>query len=142
MSVQPGAARVARPPSIGSTTAAIEAVQLSKRYGAVQALDGLSISVEPGTVFGLLGPNGAGKSTTVKILTTLVRPDSGSATVAGVDVLRRPDAVRRSIGVVTQRSGVDPVATGRENLLLIGRIHGMRGGELRRGPPSCLTASS
>jgi ABC-2 type transport system ATP-binding protein len=131
MSVQPGPARVAQPPSTGSTTAAIEAVQLSKRYGAVRALDGLSIAVAPGTVFGLLGPNGAGKSTTVKILTTLARPDSGGATVAGIDVLRRPDAVRRAIGVVTQRSGVDPVATGRENLQLIGRIHGMRGAEIK-----------
>jgi ABC-2 type transport system ATP-binding protein len=90
-------------------------------------LDGLSFAVAPGTVFGLLGPNGAGKSTTIKILTTLTLPTSGSATVAGFDVLRRPDAVRRAIGVVTQRSGTDPQATGRENLLLAGRIHGMRG---------------
>ena len=128
MSVQPGPATAL---SMSSATPAIEAVELSKRYGEVQALDGLSIAVAPGTVFGLLGPNGAGKSTAVKILTTLARPDSGSATVAGIDVLRRPDAVRRAIGGVTQRSGVDPVATGRENLQLIGRIHGMRGGEIK-----------
>jgi len=106
---------------------AITADRLVKKYGEVTALDGLSLAVAPGTVFGLLGPNGAGKSTTIKILTTLSRPSSGTATVAGIDVLRAPNAVRRAIGVVTQRSSTDPVATGRENLLLAGRIHGMRG---------------
>ncbi|MER5430425.1 ATP-binding cassette domain-containing protein [Streptomyces sp. NPDC002588] len=110
---------------------AVEARQLIKTYqGGVTALAGLDITVETGTVFGLLGPNGAGKSTTVKILTTLARPDSGSATVAGHDVLRHPDRVRRAIGVVAQNSGADPVATGRENLRLQGRLHGMRGAEL------------
>ncbi len=87
----------------------------------------MDITVEPGTVLGLLGPNGAGKSTTVKILTTLARPDSGSAAVAGHDVLRHPDRVRRVIGVVAQNSGADPVATGRENLRLQGRLHGLTG---------------
>lgn len=83
------------------TSAALAAADLVKTYkggrGAppVRALDGLSFAVEPGTVFALLGPNGAGKSTTVKVLTTLSRPDSGSASVAGIDVLRAPDAVRR-----------------------------------------------
>ncbi|MEV5507232.1 ATP-binding cassette domain-containing protein [Streptomyces orinoci] len=110
---------------------AVEASALTKTYpGKVTALDGLSLTVRPGTVFGLLGPNGAGKSTTVKILTTLARPDSGSATVAGHDVLRHPDRVRRAIGVVAQRSGADPVATGRENLLLQGRLYGLRGARL------------
>jgi ABC-2 type transport system ATP-binding protein len=109
---------------------AIDADHLVKSYGPVKALDGLSFTVAPGSVFGLLGPNGAGKSTTVKILTTLSRPDSGTAVVAGHDVLREPEAVRRAIGVVTQRSGSDPQATGRENLQLAGRIHGLRGREL------------
>jgi ABC-2 type transport system ATP-binding protein len=106
---------------------AISAVELVKKYGEVTALDGLSFTIPAGTVFGLLGPNGAGKSTTIKILTTLSRPTSGTATVAGIDVLRRPDAVRRAIGVVTQRASTEPVATGRESLVLAGRIHGMRG---------------
>ncbi|MGI5141231.1 ATP-binding cassette domain-containing protein [Streptomyces sp. CA-106110] len=107
---------------------AVEARQLIKTYsGDVTALNGMDITVEPGTVFGLLGPNGAGKSTAVKILTTLARPDSGSATVAGHDVLRHPDRVRRAIGVVAQNSGADPVATGRENLQLQGRLYGLKG---------------
>ncbi|MFF1261904.1 ATP-binding cassette domain-containing protein [Streptomyces sp. NPDC058321] len=112
---------------------AVQARQLVKTYpGDVTALSGLDITVEPGTVFGLLGPNGAGKSTTVKILTTLARPDSGTATVAGHDVLRHPDRVRRAIGVVAQKSGADPVATGRENLQLQGRLYGLRGAGLNR----------
>ncbi|OLF11655.1 ABC transporter [Actinophytocola xinjiangensis] len=110
---------------------AISAENLVKTYGEVTALAGLSFAVAPGTVFGLLGPNGAGKSTTIRILTTLSRPDSGTATVAGADVLARPDAVRRAIGVVTQGSGTDPQATGRENLLLAGRLHGLRGDEVK-----------
>ncbi|WP_327182103.1 ATP-binding cassette domain-containing protein [Streptomyces sp. NBC_01334] len=112
---------------------AVEARRLVKTYpGGVTALNGLEITVEPGTVFGLLGPNGAGKSTAVKILTTLARPDSGSATVAGHDVLRHPDRVRRAIGVVAQNSGADPVATGRDNLRLQGRLYGLRGAALDR----------
>ncbi|WP_405642155.1 ATP-binding cassette domain-containing protein [Streptomyces sp. NBC_00019] len=112
---------------------AVEARQLIKTYpGDVTALNGMDITVEPGTVFGLLGPNGAGKSTTVKILTTLARPDSGTATVAGHDVLRHPDRVRRAIGVVAQNSGADPGATGRENLRLQGRLYGLRGAGLDR----------
>lgn len=112
---------------------AVAARQLIKTYpGDVTALNGMDVTVEPGTVFGLLGPNGAGKSTTVKILTTLARPDSGSATVAGHDVLRHPDLVRRAIGVVAQGSGADPVATGRENLQLQGRLYGLKRGTLNR----------
>ncbi|MFI1033215.1 ATP-binding cassette domain-containing protein [Streptomyces sp. NPDC020951] len=112
---------------------AVEARQLVKTYpGGVTALNGLDITVEPGTVFGLLGPNGAGKSTAVKILTTLARPDSGSAVVAGHDVLRHPDRVRRAIGVVAQNSGADPVATGRDNLRLQGRLYGVQGAALDR----------
>jgi ABC-2 type transport system ATP-binding protein len=112
---------------------AVQARQLIKTYaGDVTALCGMDVTVEPGTVFGLLGPNGAGKSTTVKILTTLARPDSGTATVAGHDVLRHPDRVRRAIGVVAQGSGADPVATGRENLQLQGRLYGLKGAALSK----------
>jgi ABC-2 type transport system ATP-binding protein len=111
---------------------AVEARQLIKTYGKVIALNGMDITVEPGTDFGLLGPNGAGKSTTVKILTTLARPDSGSATVAAHDVLRHPDRVRRAIGVVAQNSAADPVATGRENLRLQGRLYGLNRADLGR----------
>jgi ABC-2 type transport system ATP-binding protein len=111
---------------------AIEVQDLVKTYpGGVRALRGLGFTVEPGAVFGLLGPNGAGKSTTVKILTTLSRPDSGSARVAGIDVVRRPDRVRRAIGCVAQRSGVDLEATGHENLALQGRLYGIGGRALK-----------
>jgi ABC-2 type transport system ATP-binding protein len=112
---------------------AIEARDLRKTYpGDVRALNGLDFAVEPGTVFGLLGPNGAGKSTTVKILTTLTLADAGAATVAGHDVVRDPDAVRRAIGVVAQKAGVDREATGRENLRLQGQVYGMRGRALEQ----------
>jgi ABC-2 type transport system ATP-binding protein len=115
------------------TAYAIEAHDLVKTYPkGVRALDGLSVAVAPGEVFGLLGPNGAGKTTAVKILTTLARPDSGTATVAGHDVLRAPDRVRRAIGVVAQRTTADPAATGRDNLTLQGRLHGLGGAALRR----------
>jgi ABC-2 type transport system ATP-binding protein len=114
-----------------SVPVAIDAEGLVKTYpGDVRALDGLSLSVSAGTVFGLLGPNGAGKSTTVRILTTLSRPDAGTARVAGHDVLSDPSAVRRAIGCVGQRSGVDREATGVENLRLQGQIHGLRGRSL------------
>jgi ABC-2 type transport system ATP-binding protein len=91
----------------------------------VVALDGLEFSVGAGTVFGLLGPNGAGKSTAVKILTTLSRPDAGRASVAGVDVLDQPEQARRRIGLVSQKPSSDPMATGRENLMLAARIQGL-----------------
>jgi ABC-2 type transport system ATP-binding protein len=110
---------------------AIVAEELRKHYKDIQALDGVSFSVRDGEVFGLLGPNGAGKSTAVRTLTTLTRPDSGRAIVAGEDVIRHPNRVRRSIGYVAQDSGVDWEATGRENLLLQGRIHRMAGAPLR-----------
>ena len=105
-------------PAAASTDAgaapAIEANDLVKTYPkGIKALDGLSFAVPAGTVFGLLGPNGAGKSTTVKILTTLAQADSGTATVAGLDVRAKPARVRQLIGVVAQLSGADPVATGR-----------------------------
>jgi ABC-2 type transport system ATP-binding protein len=110
---------------------AIVAEGLEKRYGEVRALNGVTFSVRENEVFGLLGPNGAGKSTTVRVLTTLTRPDAGRAEVAGHDVVRHPNRVRRSIGYVPQESGVDRDATGRENLLLQGRIQGVPRDELR-----------
>ena len=115
------------------TAPAIEAHDLVKTYPKeVRALDRLSFAVPAGTCFALLGPNGAGKSTTVKILTTLAQADSGTAVVAGLDVRAKAAQVRYSIGVVAQRSGADPVATGRENILLSGRIQGLRGRDLAR----------
>ncbi|HEV8278075.1 MAG TPA: ATP-binding cassette domain-containing protein [Streptosporangiaceae bacterium] len=109
----------------------IEARGLVKTYPkGVRALDGLGFAVPAGTVFAMLGPNGAGKSTTVKILTTLAQADAGTATVAGLDVRAQAAQVRHAIGVVAQRSGADPMATGRENLLLTGRIQGLRGRRL------------
>ena len=111
---------------------AIEAIDLHKRYPpAVQALNGVSLTVETGTIFGVLGPNGAGKSTLTRVLCTLTRPDSGGATVAGIDVIRDPVRVRRTIGVVGQKHGSDPNATGRENLVLQGEFYGITGRELR-----------
>ena len=111
---------------------AIAAEALRKRYEEVQALNGVSFSVQEGEVFGLLGPNGAGKSTTVKVLTTLTKPDEGRAEVAGFDVVHEPNKVRRSIGYVPQSSGVDRDATGRENLMLQGRVQGLGGKRLER----------
>jgi ABC-2 type transport system ATP-binding protein len=112
---------------------AIEATGVRKHYPPdVQALDGLDLAVDEGTIFALLGPNGAGKSTTVKILTTLTRADAGTARVAGYDVLAQPERVRRSIGVVGQKHGFDPEATGRENLELQGAIYDLSGGEIKK----------
>jgi ABC-2 type transport system ATP-binding protein len=111
---------------------AIEAQGLVKSYPGpgktrIRALDGLTLSVARGTIFAVVGPNGAGKTTTVKILTTLATPDDGTATVEGIDVRTSPAQVRRIIGVVAQRSGADPGATGRENLVLQGHLYGMPG---------------
>ena len=115
------------------TRPAVEAEGLTKTYPrGVEALKGVSFSVAPRTVYGLLGPNGAGKSTTVKILTTLARPTAGRASIAGRDVMREPDRVRRLIGVVAQKSAVDWEATAGENLTLQGQLYGLRGAELRR----------
>jgi len=97
----------------------------STRSGVVKAVDGVDLSISAGQVFGFLGPNGAGKTTTLRILATLIPPDSGQAVVAGYDVLRNPDAVRRRIGYVGQSGGADRPATGREDLTLQGRLYGM-----------------
>src|ERR1700748_2759725 len=111
-----------------SSSLAIEARDLVKTYPGgrgkprVHALDGLSFGAESGTIFGLLGPNGAGKSTSVKILSTLSRADSGFASIAGIDVAKTPDRVRRVLGFVAQKPVSDPMDTGRENLVLAGRL--------------------
>ncbi|GGW85079.1 daunorubicin resistance protein DrrA family ABC transporter ATP-binding protein [Streptomyces malachitofuscus] len=97
-----------------------------KTFGDVRALDGVDLEVPEGTVLGLLGPNGAGKTTTVRCLTTLLRPDSGRAVVAGLDVLKQPDAVRRSIGLSGQFAAVDEYLTGRENLQMVGQLYQMK----------------
>jgi len=110
---------------------AITVDDLRKRYGEVQALDGVSFQVREGEVFGLLGPNGAGKSTAVRVLVTLTYADDGAASILGHDVRREQNAVRRLIGYVPQDSGVDQFGTGRENLMLQGRVQGMGGRELR-----------
>jgi daunorubicin resistance ABC transporter ATP-binding subunit len=95
---------------------------LRKKFGSVVALDGVDLEVPTGTVLGLLGPNGAGKTTTVRILTTVLAPDAGEATVLGIDVTRDPQGVRERIGLAGQYAAVDENLTGRENLRLIGRL--------------------
>jgi ABC-2 type transport system ATP-binding protein len=95
-----------------------------------RAVDGISFDVNRGEVFGFLGPNGAGKSTTIKVLTTLLRKTSGAATVAGIDIDKDPTAVRKAIGVQSQETVIDHDLTGRENLVLSGNLHGMKGREL------------
>ncbi len=114
------------------TRPAVIAEDLVKTFGKdVRALDGVSLEVQQGTVLGLLGPNGAGKTTTVDILTTLLLPDSGHAEVAGIDVLRDPAAVRRSIGLAGQYAAVDENLTGAENLTLVGRLNHLPTAEAR-----------
>jgi ABC-2 type transport system ATP-binding protein len=104
-------------------TNAIEAVGLHKSFGETHALRGLDLDVREGTILVVLGPNGAGKTTAVRILTTLTHPDSGSAEVAGVDVLRHPAKVRERIGVAGQYAALDELLTGRENLHMVGRLY-------------------
>ena len=104
---------------------AVEAMDLVKRFGDNAAVDGVSFVVPEGTVLGLLGPNGAGKTTTVRMLTTLSVPTSGTGRVAGHDILKEPDAVRRSMGLTGQAATVDEFLTARENLKLIGSLYGL-----------------
>ncbi|MFC4005364.1 ATP-binding cassette domain-containing protein [Prauserella oleivorans] len=105
---------------------AVRARNLVKTYGSTRALDGVDLDIPTGQVLGLLGPNGAGKTTTVRILTTLLRPDSGSAEVAGHDVVAEPDAVREAIGLSGQYAAVDENLTGFENLYMVGRLYGQK----------------
>jgi len=103
----------------------IEAEGLHKRYGETVALAGVDFSVPAGTILGLLGPNGAGKTTAVRILTTLALPDAGRGAVAGIDVVKHPGEVRRHIGVAAQDATLDPLLTGRQNLVLVGELSDM-----------------
>ncbi len=111
---------------------AIEADRLVKHFGETVAVSDVSFAVAEGTVLGLLGPNGAGKTTTVRMMTTLTRPTSGTARVAGHDVLRQPDLVRRSMGLTGQAATVDELLTGRENLRFIGSLYGLSSSYVRR----------
>jgi ABC-2 type transport system ATP-binding protein len=110
----------------------IEAVGLHKSFGETHALRGLDLSAEEGSILGVLGPNGAGKTTAVRILTTLSRPDSGEARVAGVDVLKHPTDARKRFGVAGQYASLDEMLTGRENLEMIGRLNRLPNGAVRQ----------
>jgi ABC-2 type transport system ATP-binding protein len=110
----------------------IEAADLHKTFGETRALAGLDFDVREGTILGMLGPNGAGKTTAVRVLTTLTHPDSGRATVAGIDVLKHPDQVRSRIGVAGQYAALDELLTGRENLYMIGRLYRMDPARVRQ----------
>ncbi|WP_370664724.1 ATP-binding cassette domain-containing protein [Streptomyces sp. IBSBF 2507] len=114
-----------------TTTYAVLSEGLEKRFGAVHALRGLDLAVAEGTVCGLLGPNGAGKTTAVRLLTTLLRPDAGSARIAGHDLVREAAAIRRRIGVTGQYASVDGDLTGRQNLRLFARLHRVRNAAAR-----------
>ena len=118
-------------------TPTIEAHGLEKRFGKTTALDGLDLVAEPGQVVAVLGPNGAGKTTFVRAVATLLRPDGGALRVAGHDVRREPDAVRRSIGLAGQFAAVEPAMTGRENLEMVARLFGGTGARRGRLRPTC-----
>ncbi len=110
----------------------VEASGLRRHFGGTKALDGLDLSVEAGTIVGLLGPNGAGKSTAVRVLTTLLRPDGGRATVAGYDVVDEAPEVRRRIGLAGQYAALDEALTGRANLVMVGQLCRLSGRQARR----------
>jgi daunorubicin/doxorubicin transport system ATP-binding protein len=127
-----------RPP--GRAVPAVETAGLMKRFGTNRALAGLDLVVPAGTVFGLLGPNGAGKTTTVRILATLLAPDAGTARVLGHDVVSEAGAVRRAIALAGQSATVDDDLTGRENLMFLGRLAGLRRQAARTRADSLLAA--
>jgi oleandomycin transport system ATP-binding protein len=120
------------------TTAAIEAEGLVKTFGEVRALDRIDMVASEGTVFGLLGPNGAGKTTAIRVLSTLLRPDAGRASVGGFDVVRQPREVRRLIGLTGQYAAVDELLSGQENLSMIGRLVGFSTSDARERARSLL----
>jgi ABC-2 type transport system ATP-binding protein len=120
--------------------AAIEVNAISKRFGKLQAVDNVSFGVQSGEIFGLLGPNGAGKSTLIRMLTTLVPPTSGTAIVAGHDIIRDPNSVRTSIGVIPQNMTSDPELTCAENLGIHARLYGITGAQRRRRTEELLEA--
>src|SRR5215510_610733 len=111
---------------LSSQEAAISAHGLVKSYGQVRALDGVDLEAAPGTVLGVLGPNGAGKTTAVRVLTTLLSPDAGTARVAGLDVVADAAELRARIGLAGQYAAVDENLTGVENLVMVGRLYGER----------------
>jgi ABC-2 type transport system ATP-binding protein len=119
---------------------AIEATSLVKSFGAVRAVDGVDLTVRRGSVYGVLGPNGAGKTTTIRMLATLLLPDAGEARVLGHDVVRDADAVRGLVSLTGQLASVDEDLTGRENLILIGRLLGLRRGEAKVRADELLSA--
>lgn len=104
---------------------AVEAIDIVKTFGEIRALEGVTVRFEPGMIYGLLGPNGAGKTTLIRVLTTLIKPDSGTASVAGVDVLRDPVEARHRIGLAGQFAAVDEYQTGRENVEMVGRLYNL-----------------
>lgn len=114
------------------TTPAVRATDVVRTFGDVRALAGVSLEFEPGMIYGLLGPNGAGKTTLIRVLTTLLRPDAGTAMVAGVDVLADPTGARRRLGLAGQAAAVDGFLTGAENLTMVGRLYGLTRGEAKR----------
>jgi ABC-2 type transport system ATP-binding protein len=118
-------------PLHGLSGPAVEAVDLVKKFGDNVAVDGVSFEVPVGSVLGMLGPNGAGKTTTVRMLTTMSRPTSGTGRVAGHDIIKEPEAVRRSMGLTGQVATVDELLTGRENIRLIGRFAGLSDAQVR-----------
>ncbi|MCL1598990.1 MAG: ATP-binding cassette domain-containing protein [Actinomycetia bacterium] len=111
---------------------AIIAEDVVRCFGDVRALDGVSLTVDKGTIYGLLGPNGAGKTTLIRVLTTLLKPDSGTGFVAGVDVVSHPDRARRSLGLAGQSAAVDEFLTGRENLEMVGHLYHLPSKEVKR----------
>src|SRR5215208_6660144 len=119
---------------------AIEATGLEKAFGETRAVDGVDLTVPTGSVYGVLGPNGAGKTTTIRMLATLIRPDAGSARVLGNDIVRDADAVRSAVSLTGQLASVDEDLTGRENLILIGRLLGYKRDDAKKRATDLLDA--
>ncbi len=114
------------------TDAVVEVAGVVRTFGDVRALDGVDLRVEPGIIYGLLGPNGAGKTTLIRVLATLLRPQAGRVRVAGIDVLADPTAARARIGLAGQFAAVDEFLTGRENVVMVGRLYGLSRRDARR----------
>jgi ABC-2 type transport system ATP-binding protein len=121
-------------------TPIVEVRDLVVRFGEVTAVDGVSLEIEPGTVYGLLGPNGAGKTTLIRVLCTLLRPESGAVRIADVDVLEQPTRARAHIGLAGQFAAVDEYQTGRENVEMVGRLYGLGAREAKQRTDEVLAA--